>query len=184
VIATGLGHITASRSNVRSTRPVPAPLTSSSPHLVSLAQSQPPDDSPLEHLDHYDVNDLPDIVLRCSLQSSSEFRRDAIYSDLPDAFPVRAKDGTQYLLLSVYKGYIIHVEPLASRTTAHLCAAYHLSTYQFFRNLGHKLKIQNLDNEKSPALLDFFTSQLIAYHFVPPENHRTNNAERAIQKFK
>ncbi len=84
--------------------------------------------------------------------------------------------------MSVYKGYI-HVEPLPSRTTAHLCAAY-LSTYQFFRNLGHKLKIQILDNKKSPALLDFFTSQLITYHFVPPDNHRTNNAERAIQTFK
>ncbi len=114
--ATGLGHITASRSNVRSTRPVQDPLPSSSPHFVSLAQAQPPDNSPLEHLDHYDLTDLPDIILRCSLQPSSEFRRDAIYSDLPGAFPVRAKDGTQYLLLSVYKGYI-HVEPLASRTT-------------------------------------------------------------------
>ncbi len=53
--------------------------------------------------DHYDFNDLPDLVLRCSLRPSSEFRRDAIYSDLPGAFPFRAKDGTQYLLLSVYK---------------------------------------------------------------------------------
>jgi hypothetical protein len=81
---------------------------------------------------HYDLTDLPDIILLCSLKPSSEFRRDAIYSDLPGAFPVRAKDGT-HLLLSVYKGYI-HVEPLASRTTAHLCAAY-LFTYQFFCNL-------------------------------------------------
>ncbi len=39
------------------------------------------------------------------------------------------KTGTQYLLLSVYKGYI-HVEPMASRTTAHLCVAY-LSTVSY-----------------------------------------------------
>jgi hypothetical protein len=71
--ATGLGHITTSRSNVRSTRSVQDPLTSSSPHFISLARAQPPDDSPLEHLDHYDITDLPDIVLRCSLRPSSDF---------------------------------------------------------------------------------------------------------------
>ena len=160
--ATGLGHITASRSNVRSTRPRTVTLSGYPSHLASLAKTSSPHDPALEYLDHYDLKDLPDTILRCSLKPSSEFRRDAIYSDLPGAFPVRAKDGTQYLLLSVYKGYI-HVEPSASRTTAHLCSAY-LATYQFFRNLGHKLKVQILDNEKSPALLDFFASQHIAYH--------------------
>jgi hypothetical protein len=124
--ATGLGHITASRSNVKSTRPRPTS------HDTNTASSTTPlihhsDSSGLnETLHHYDPDELPDTVLRC---------RDAIISDLPGRFPVPAKNHTEYLLLSVYKGYT-HVEPLVSRSTAHLCAGY-LATYLFFRAFSH-----------------------------------------------
>jgi hypothetical protein len=80
-----------------------------------------------ESLNHYPENELPDIVLRCTVQHSSEFRRDAIFSDLPGRFPVRAKDGSEYLLLSVYKNYIQHVETLPDRSSTHLRAATHSS---------------------------------------------------------
>jgi hypothetical protein len=108
--ATALGHITASRSNVRSSRLTPV----DSPKLALSAQPS----AFVEALDHYSENKLPDIVLRCSVQHSSAFRRDAIYSDLPGRFPVRAKDGFEYLL---YKNYI-HVENLPDRSSTHLCA--------------------------------------------------------------
>ncbi len=73
--ATALGHITASRSNVRSSR-----LTLvNSPKLALSAQPS----ALVEALDHYSDNGLPDIVLRCTVQHSSAFRRDVIHSDLP-----------------------------------------------------------------------------------------------------
>jgi hypothetical protein len=96
--ATALGHITASRAGVRSSRLTP----DDSPKLALSAQPS----AFVEALDHYSEHELPDIVLRCTVQHCSAFRRDAIYSDLPGRFPVRAKDGSEYLLLSVYKNYI------------------------------------------------------------------------------
>jgi hypothetical protein len=172
--ATALGHITASRANVRSSR-LP-PVQSS-----KLAFSAQP--SPLsENLDHYDENDLPDTLLQCSVQHSSSFRRDAVFSDLPGRFPVKAKDGSEYLLLSVYKNYI-HIETLQNRSGPNICAAY-TATHTFFRKLGHQVKVQILDNETSASLFTYFDDQRIAYQLVPPHQKRTNAAERAIQTFR
>jgi hypothetical protein len=142
--ATALGHITASRSHVRSSRFTPAT------EALKLALSGQP--SALdETLDHYSESKLPDILLRCTVQYSSAFRRDPSFSDLPGRFPIRAKDGSEYLLLSVYKNYI-HVETLPDRSGPHLCAAYS-ATHTFFRKLGHHVKVQILDNETSVSLL-------------------------------
>ena len=41
-----------------------------------------------------------------------------------------------------------------------------------------------LDNEVSNHLKDAMTDLKITYQLVPPHNHRTNLAERAIQTFK
>jgi hypothetical protein len=129
-----LGHITASRSNVRSSRLTPA----DSFNRALIAQPSPL----VEILVHYDATDLPDTLLQCTVQHSSSFRRDAIFSDLPGRVPVRAKDGSEYLLLSVYKNYI-HVETLPNRSGPNLCAAYS-ATHTFFRQLGHQVKVQIL----------------------------------------
>jgi hypothetical protein len=143
--ATGLGHITASRANVRSTRPRPTssanPTTSMAIHVAHGLSTEPLHPPPLnltEVLHHYDPDDLPDTVLRCRVQPSSEFRRDAIFSDLPGRFPVPAKNRTEYPLLSVYKGYI-HVEPLVSRSTTLLCPV-NSSTTSKFRSSTMKLQ--------------------------------------------
>ncbi len=124
--ATALGHITASRANVRSSSLTPADSS-------NKALSAKP--SPLvEILEHYDENDLPDTLLQCTVQHSSSFRRDAIFSELPGRFPVRAKDGSEYLLLSVYKNYI-HVETLPNRSGSNLCAAYSATHTRSFVDL-------------------------------------------------
>ena len=95
---------------------------------------------------------------------------------------MRAKDGSEYLLLSVYKNYI-HVETLPDRSSTHLRAAYS-ATHTFFRNLGHHLKVQILDNETSESLFTYFDTQNIAYQPVPPNQKRANAAERSIQSFR
>ena len=41
-----------------------------------------------------------------------------------------------------------------------------------------------LDNEASNYLKDAMIDKKITYQLVPPHNHRTNLAERAIQTFK
>jgi hypothetical protein len=53
-----------------------------------------------------------------------------MFSDLTGRFPATAMDGSQHILLSVYKLYI-HLELLASRTEAAIIDAY-TRTYQWF----------------------------------------------------
>jgi hypothetical protein len=61
-----------------------------------------------------------------------------MFSDLTGRFPATAIDGSQYLVLSVYKKYI-HIELLASRTESVIIDAYS-RTYQWFSQLGHFVK--------------------------------------------
>ena len=114
----------------------------------------------VESLDHYPPDERPDTHLRCKVMHSSDFRRDAVFSDLPGRFPVRTKDGSEYLLISVYKNYI-HAETLPNRSSSHLCAAYS-ATHTFFRNLGHHTRVQVLDNEASAELYTYFDTHRIA----------------------
>jgi hypothetical protein len=219
--ATGLGHITASRANVRSTRtkialprrsdiylPKPASLTQPSPTALtdSDSDSDPNSDSesdaqtttqaiqvkrhasrnqfptpdpptnpiipitytikspandltdttlsPMENLDHYPKHDRPGIVLRAKVLHTSEFQHHALISDPTGRFAVTVKDGSQYLLVLIYKKYI-HVEPMPSRTASALQQAY-TTTHRWFRNHGHHIRIQILDNENPRALQDHF----------------------------
>ncbi len=105
-----------------------------------------------------------------------------MFSDLTGRFPATAMDGSQYILLSVYKRYI-HLELLPSRTESPLITAYG-KVHLWFTHLGHKIKFQVLDNEAPQGLLLHFRANHIKYECAPPFNHRTNKAERAIQTFK
>jgi hypothetical protein len=105
-----------------------------------------------------------------------------MFSDLTGRFPATAMDGSQYILLSVYKRYI-HLELLPSRTETSLITAYG-NVHLWFTQLGHKIKFQVLDNEAPQGLLLHFRANHIKYECAPPFNHRTNKAERAIQTFK
>ena len=105
-----------------------------------------------------------------------------MFSDLTGRFPATARDGSQYILLSVYKRYI-HLELLASRSDAAIIDAF-TRTHQWFIQLGHFVQFQVMDNEAPKSLRQHFIAQDIQFEFVPPFTHRANKAERAIQTFK
>ena len=225
--ATALGHITASRSGIRSTKPkthlkrkristTGPPATSVKPHSAlastrSQAKSSPapliitpeslpidsdsddddeilptstglPADNIEELLSHYSRHELPTTILQTRILPPSELRDTAMFSDLTGRFPATARDGSQYILLSVYKRYI-HLELLASRSDSAIVDAFS-RTHQWFLHLGHFVQFQVLDNEAPKGLRQHFIAQNIQYEFVPPFNHRANKAERAIQTFK
>ena len=101
-------------------------------------------------------------------------------SDMPIKFPYVSYRGFEYLLISVFRGYI-HAEPLANCQKANLTAAYR-ATYKFFADLGHKPQFQMLDNEDSDLLRTFFTEEAkVVAEYVTPNTHRRNRAERSIQ---
>ncbi len=54
----------------------------------------------------------------------SDLRDNAMFSDLTGRVPATAIDESQYILLSVYKRYIIHLELLVSRVEAAIIDAY------------------------------------------------------------
>jgi hypothetical protein len=85
-------------------------------------------------------------------------------------------------MISQYKSYI-HAELLPSRTEASLDAAF-MRTYQFFRDHGHQILFQVLDNECPESLLRFFEQHRVTVDRVPPNQKRANKAERAIQTFR
>ena len=224
--ATALGHITASRSGIRSTKPKrpreptgsPAqnpssrkvlattraqalrPLNTNTPRLPVSPASSPSTDSSdsdsdssitpdtisglpaLESHTHYETHELPTTILQTRILPPSDLRDNAMFSDLTGRFPATAMDGSQYILLSVYKQYI-HLELLASRSEAAIIDAYS-RTYQWFSKLGHFVRFQVMDNEAPKALRQYFISNDIRYEFVPPHTKRSNKAERAIQTFK
>ena len=225
--ATALGHITASRSGIRSTKPqtprkrkrsvTPGPPATSvndhaalastrsqarrppAPRISSPVQTptssdsedndeaqQPSTSSPAndlpESLSHYSSHELPTTVLQTRILPPSELRNSAMFSDLTGRFPATARDGSQYILLSVYKRYI-HLELLASRSDAAIIDAF-TRTHQWFIQLGHFVQFQVMDNEAPKSLRQHFIAQDIQFEFVPPFTHRANKAERAIQTFK
>ena len=79
----------------------------------------------------------------------------------------------------LHHGYI-HLYPMKSRTAPAYVSAFK-SVVSFFRSLSHPLTHILLDNETSSDLTSFFVSVNLSYQYVPPFNHRSNPAERAIR---
>jgi hypothetical protein len=193
VPAYALSHIQASRSGVRPTR--------THQTAEEVLKSNPPDGGPArsafsspaappsaddeflrEYLAAYPEAECPSIKLLATIHPSSKFHAEALFSDLAGRFPVTAFDGSQYIMISQYKSYI-HTELLPSRTETSLGAAF-TRTYQFFKDLGHQLQFQVLDNECPESLVRFFKEQHVIVKRVPPNQKRANKAERAIQTFR
>jgi hypothetical protein len=83
----------------------------------------------------------------------------------------------------IYDCNYVKVISMKSRSTSERVKAYD-AIHQELTFKGFKPKLQNLDNEASAALKNFFTVNDIAYQLVPPRCHRRNSAERAIRTFK
>ncbi len=145
---------------------MPTSTDSSSAGETSEDSSPSPQFVGSEALEHYEEHELPTTILQTRILNPSELRADALFSDLIGRFPATAMDGSQYILLSVYKRYI-HIELLPSRSEAAIIDAYS-RTYQWFYQLGHYIQFQVMDNEASKGLRQHFITHDIQYEFVPP----------------
>ncbi len=93
-------------------------------------------------------------------------------------------DGSQYILLSVYKRYIHLAELLPNRTEASLIMAYsNVQTYMVHQPWALH-PVPSTRHEAPKGLQLHFRASNITYQCVPPFNKRANKAERAIQTFK
>jgi hypothetical protein len=104
------------------------------------------------------------------------------HSDATGRFAVTSRQGNNYILVSVYKGYVFGVA-MPSRKAGDYVKAYEC-TFAHLNALGHFPTVQRLDNETSGVLERYFRDKQITVRFVPAHNHRANKAERAISDFK
>jgi len=159
---THVGHLNQQRKNIRST-----------------SASTPPTES-----NNHELTNNNEIA--CLLINIEELAKTQTqHADLTGRLPQSLR-GNQYLLISEYRGYI-HLEPQASRTSSDYIKS-HAATTVFFRrhcNYHESPTILRIDNETSDALSSYIRNDLgMKLEYVPPGNHRTLKAERAIQTAK
>ncbi len=168
--ATAKGHLTRTRQGIQSSK-----LYLKDEQLII----------PETHIEIFPTQRLikPKLI-RVAATAMSIIKPGTIHADASGRFPVTGLDGTNYILImySPETNYI-HVEPLKSRQASEYVQAY-TKGHDFFAAKGYDTEFMHLDNETSKALEDYLKLREITYQFTPPETHRSNRAERAIQTFK
>ena len=108
-----------------------------------------------------------------------------LYTDDTGRFPVHARSGNQYIMISYHCGVnLILAEPFASRKDTHRLLEYEKIMQRLSDN---KLivDLQILDNEASAEYKRAIQKKWNAnYQLVPPNTHGSNAAECAIRTFK
>ena len=108
-----------------------------------------------------------------------------MYSDQTGRFPTMSYKGNQYIMV-VYEAKIsnnIFVEPMRNRQAAEMVAAYQRAVDRM-KKAGIEPKMHILDNEISAEFKQAISDNGMRYQLVPPNDHRRNIAEKAIQIFK
>ena len=104
--------------------------------------------------------------------------------DLTCQFPYQSSRGHKYILtIYDYDSNAILVEPLKNRKAETITAAWK-KKIKLLEKQGIQPKIFIMDNEASDDLKSALTKANYDLQLVPPDNHRANAAERAIQTFK
>jgi hypothetical protein len=107
-----------------------------------------------------------------------------VYSDQTGRFPVVSSQGHKYIMVLIeVDGNYIAFEPMKSREASEMIRAYN-EIMDRLQSQGIKPTKQMLDNEISNDYREAIEKRGIAVELMPPDNHRRNLAERAIQTAK
>lgn len=155
------GHMKKQRQGVRSTRI----KEKSGSNDTSFIESSPP-------------KKLKDVYVK--LFNVSE----TMHSDQTGRFPATSSRGNQYIMVLVeVDGNYIDAEPLKNKTEGAMIQAYLILWKRLTASGAVKPTTHILDNEASKAFKEEIKKNC-TIQLVPPDNHRRNLAERAIQTFK
>jgi len=109
---------------------------------------------------------------------------ETMYTDQTGRFPATSTRGNQYIMVLVeVDGNYIDAEPMKNKTEGSIIKAYLALWARLTASGTVRPKTHLLDNEASAA----FKAEIkknCTLQLVPPDNHRRNLAERAIQTFK
>ena len=107
-----------------------------------------------------------------------------MYTDQTGKFPVTSYKGKQYVMvLHETSSNAILVEGLTNRTSGEMVATYQ-SLVDRLRDSKIEPKMHILDNEISQEFKNAIKANQMKFQLVPPNDHRRNIAEKAIQVFK
>jgi Reverse transcriptase (RNA-dependent DNA polymerase) len=158
--ATTMGHLDNRRQHVRSTKPKDTPLTDTFP--------EPTPDNHRSHL--------------CYLAAAEP--KQVVYTDQTGRLPHPSASGNNYLLIAYdYDSNAILLRPIKNRTAEALTAAI-ADVHSTLTKGGCRPLFHRLDNECPQHLKDYLTNRNVTYQLAPPDDHRSNAAERAIRTAK
>lgn len=107
-----------------------------------------------------------------------------VCNDQTGMFPRISNRGMKYVcIFYIYDANFIKSLPIKSREKKELLRTYQ-EVYSFCQEHGFKPKLHKLDNETSKDVEAFIASQQADIQYTPPDMHRTNPAEKAIQTWK
>ncbi|KAL7483087.1 hypothetical protein ACHAW6_013637, partial [Cyclotella cf. meneghiniana] len=106
------------------------------------------------------------------------------YTDLTGRFPTMSLENKQYIFVAYdYTTNAIIVRAITDRESSTIIKAFD-DIFTYLAAKGFQPQFNVLDNEASHAITQYLCQQNIKWQFVPPNEHRVNAAERAIQTFK
>ena len=194
-LATSFGHLDTLRQGIASTRKSPpsSALASSDNRRQAFLNDYDDQTSDSDyHSDSDSVLASPSLLRRSSrlaatpasdyCYSHTTHHSEWAASDLTGRFPVPSYLGHEYILITLHRGFI-HYHPMMSRTAPAYVSAF-IAVLSFFSSHGFPITNLKLDNESSSQLSALFVKHDVAFQHVPPFNHRTNPAERAIRTAK
>jgi hypothetical protein len=183
--ATAKGHLRKTPAGVRSTQPkqptinIPIPSDMKIPANAKIKLVPVNDDvdlfPPQEH------NELNHVFRWAALADQIN---GTTYTDLTGRFPTMSLENNQYVFVAYdYTTNAILVRPITDREAPRIMEAFE-DVFSYLEDIGFKPRFNVLDNEASSAITKYLSTKGIKWQFVPPNEHRVNAAERAIQTFK
>ena len=120
-----------------------------------------------------------------SIETVDKFvAKNVTYSDLTGRFPHQSSRGNKYIIILYdYDSNAILMEPLKSRQAGEITTAFNKIYARLTKNIIEQ-KLFIMDNECSNDLKFSIIKNNNQYQLVPPNQHRRNATENAIQTFK
>ncbi len=128
--------------------------------------------------------DIPAIPKAKDIYIKIHNAHETMHSDQTGRFPATSSRGNQYVMIIVeVDGNYIDAEPMKNRSEGAMIKAYQALWTRLTGSGTIKPKTHILDNEASTEYKREIQKNC-TIQLVPPDNHRRNLAERAIQTFK
>jgi hypothetical protein len=109
---------------------------------------------------------------------------ETLHTDQTGCFPANSSSGNKYIMVLVeIDGNYIDAEPMNDQMEGSMIKAYLILLTQLTASKSVRPKTHVLDNEALEAFKKKIR-KIWKIQLVPPDNHRQNLAERAIQTFK